>query len=224
MARSEEGLRGIVSDWERHHPGGAFGPALDEFRDTLSRYLRHYSLAVIRRRHDQYAKQKAAILAGHPYLERVSSYSPVRHVERELALIEACVDAAKTEIALRSRRKEPHQAPGLPVPNKKGQSKESKEQYADRSNVPFSHTEDYRTVTKHGKTFWLTSQQAQMIEFLHQNAKRDISIARVLETLGKSSESDTKSSRWQDTWKSNPKARKALIALGATRGTLRLLL
>jgi hypothetical protein len=218
-SRSEDGILGILKDWERDHPGEAFGPALDEFRDTLSRDLRNVSLAVIRRRHDQYAKRKAAILAGHPYLERVSSYSPVRHIERELALIEACVEAAKTEIVLRSRRKEPHQAPDLTVPNRKGQTEERKEQDADHSNEPFSHSEDYRSVIIRGTTFILTPRQAQFIQILYdgyKNGMRDVAIDSILVKL------DTQNSRWQDTWKSNPKARKALIVLGASKGRLRL--
>jgi hypothetical protein len=82
-----------------------------------------------------------------------------------------------------------------------------------------THSEDYRTVNLRGETYALTSQQAQMIQILHEahkNGKPDVSIALVLEQLEK------ESSRWQDTFKSNPIARKALIKAGIRKGTLRL--
>jgi hypothetical protein len=86
-------------------------------------------------------------------------------------------------------------------------------------NEPFSHSEDYRSVTIRSKTYTLTLQQGQMIEILHEAQKirkPDVAIAYILERLEKNS------SRWQDTWKSNPKAKKALIKEGARKGTLRL--
>jgi hypothetical protein len=84
---------------------------------------------------------------------------------------------------------------------------------------PFTHSEDYRSVTLRGKTHTLTSQQAQMIEILHEahkNGNPDVSIAHIQERLEKNN------SRWQDTFKSNPKAKKALVISGARKGTLRL--
>ena len=84
---------------------------------------------------------------------------------------------------------------------------------------PFNHSTDYRTVTVRGEKHALTAQQAPMIQILHEayeNGNSDVSIAYILERLEK------KSSRWQDTFKSNPKARKALIRSGERKGTLRL--
>jgi hypothetical protein len=84
---------------------------------------------------------------------------------------------------------------------------------------PFVHSEDYRTVTVRGETCTLTSEQAAMIQILHKahkNGTPDISIAHILEELGK------KSSRWQDTFKSNPTAKRALVRSGNRKGTLRL--
>jgi hypothetical protein len=83
----------------------------------------------------------------------------------------------------------------------------------------FTHSEDYRSVTVRGKPFSLTSRQAQMIEILrdaHANGNPDISIASILERL------ETPNARWQDTFRSNPNARKALIRTGPHKGTLRL--
>lgn len=84
---------------------------------------------------------------------------------------------------------------------------------------PFAYSQDYRSISVRGRTYTLTSQQAQMIEILHkahENGTPDISIAHILERLEK------KTSCWQDTFKSNPNARKALVKSGARRGTLRL--
>jgi len=84
---------------------------------------------------------------------------------------------------------------------------------------PFTHSEDYRTVTVRSETYTLTSEQTAMIQILHkahENGTPDISIAHILEELNK------ESSRWQDTFKSNPTAKRALVRSGKRKGTLRL--
>jgi hypothetical protein len=96
------------------------------------------------------------------------------------------------------------------------------ENKANTAAGPFTHSEDYRTVSVRGETYTLTLQQAQMIEILHEaykNGTPEVSIAHILERLEKKSERN--SSRWQDTFKSNPKA-KALVESGIRKGTLRL--
>jgi len=83
----------------------------------------------------------------------------------------------------------------------------------------FSHSPDYRSVTVRGETYTLTSEQAGMIKILHEareSGNPEVSIAYIMEQLEK------QSSRWQDTFKSNPKAKKALVESGARKGTLRL--
>jgi hypothetical protein len=90
---------------------------------------------------------------------------------------------------------------------------------ASGRDLPFAHSYDYRTVTVRGKTYRLTSQQAQMINILHEahkNGTPELSIAGILEQLEK------KSSRWQDTWKTNKRARIALIQSGERKGALHL--
>jgi hypothetical protein len=84
---------------------------------------------------------------------------------------------------------------------------------------PFTYSEDYRCVTVRGEAFTLTSRQAHMIQLLHrahQNGKSEVSIHSILEEL------ETETSRWQDTWRSNRKARESLIKSGARKGTLHL--
>jgi hypothetical protein len=58
-----------------------------------------------------------------------------------------------------------------------------------------------------------------MIQILHaayESGNTDVSVAHILERL------ETQGSRWQDTFKSNPEAKKVLIRQGARKGTLRL--
>jgi hypothetical protein len=83
----------------------------------------------------------------------------------------------------------------------------------------FSHSEDYRTVTLKGVQYTLTDRQAHIVQILHEAHKKGnpvIAIASILEQLG------TRNGRWQDTFKSNPEAKKALITPGERKGTLRL--
>jgi hypothetical protein len=83
----------------------------------------------------------------------------------------------------------------------------------------FTHSDDYRTVTLRGVTYTLTPRQAQIIEILHsayESGQPDVSVHYILEKL------ETRNGRWQDTFKSNKKARQALISTGSGKGMLRL--
>lgn len=83
----------------------------------------------------------------------------------------------------------------------------------------FSHSPDYRSVSLNGVTYSLTPRQAQIVEILHvayKDGKPHVANDYVLTELG------TKCSRWQDTFRTNREARKALITSGARKGTLRL--
>jgi hypothetical protein len=65
----------------------------------------------------------------------------------------------------------------------------------------------------------LTERQAQIIQILHEayvSGNTDVSVAHILEQL------ETRGSRWQDTFKGSPGAKKALITTGKRKGTLRL--
>lgn len=89
----------------------------------------------------------------------------------------------------------------------------------DVRSTSFEHSEDYRSAIIHGRDYSLTARQAHMIQILHVAYEKnlpDVAIARILEEL------ETEKSRWQDTWRTNPKARKALIRSGNRKGTLRL--
>ncbi|HEV3483011.1 MAG TPA: hypothetical protein VGR97_11875 [Candidatus Acidoferrales bacterium] len=93
----------------------------------------------------------------------------------------------------------------------------------DAAASQFTHSPDYRSVTIRSETFSLTSQQAHMIQILHEAYKwgtPDLGNDYILVQLAGDNRGEN--SRWQDTWKSNPKAKKALIKSGASKGTLRL--
>ena len=108
-------------------------------------------------------------------------------------------------------------------PRKPANERESfVEQFEPENSVAgdsFTQSGEYRSVSVRGKTYVLTSRQAQMIQLLDEarkNGKPDVAIDHIMEKLGSGS------SRWQDTWKSGREARKALIKSGARKGTLRL--
>jgi hypothetical protein len=89
----------------------------------------------------------------------------------------------------------------------------------ESKSTTFTHSPDYRSVAVRGKTYGLTSRQAQMIQILHEayeNETPDVGIDNILESL------ETPNGRWQDTFKSNSNARKALVTSGSRKGTLRL--
>lgn len=112
---------------------------------------------------------------------------------------------------------------GLPlypnVPSKKGESQVAESESSKEVAAPFTHSEDYRSVTLRAKTYTLTTGQALIIQSLHEcheNGTPEVSTTFIQGRLG------TPSSRWQNTFKSNPEAKKALVKSGARRGTLRL--
>ena len=101
-------------------------------------------------------------------------------------------------------------------PAEGGRSKET-------PNGAFTHSPDYRSVTVRSKTFTLTSKQAQTIQILHEAAMKgtpEVGIEYILVQLA--GDNRAESSRWQDTFKSNPTAKRALVRSGNRKGTLRL--
>jgi hypothetical protein len=83
----------------------------------------------------------------------------------------------------------------------------------------FTHSSDYREVSIGGRSFSLTARQAHLVQLLHEAhtaGTPSVSIAQILEGLG------TSGSRWQDTFKTDRKAKSALISTGKRKGTLRL--
>ena len=85
----------------------------------------------------------------------------------------------------------------------------------------FSHSPDYRSVTIKGQTFVLTTNQAAIVQCLHEaydNGNPELSQAYVFERIG----SSALNPRLNDTFKGKSEAKKALIATGKGKGTIRL--
>jgi hypothetical protein len=145
---------------------------------------------------------------------RFSQMTPVlRHLAREKEHLQSTLSNRYEIEAREIELKNAHRVPQAPPPaTELGRLRSS-------GTGPFTHSDDYRTVTVRGGTHQLTSQQAQMIEILHaahKNGNPYVSVALIQERLEK------RSSRWQDTWKTNRKARVALIQVGERKGTLHL--
>jgi hypothetical protein len=86
-------------------------------------------------------------------------------------------------------------------------------------SVPFTHSEDYRTVTIRGETYNLTKRQVQIIKILHEAYKTgnpDVPISALFKRLG------TPESSYHNAFRSRPGAKKALITTGDSKGTIRL--
>lgn len=107
----------------------------------------------------------------------------------------------------------------LPLTPRQKHSIEFLDREHRRQKIDARISEDYRNVTVDANTYTLTKRQADFIQFLdreHQGGSEDVSIDRIMLELG------AEHSRWQDTWKSNLEARKALMESGQRKGTLRL--
>jgi hypothetical protein len=125
-----------------------------------------------------------------------------------------------TEARLRTDGKQPESARAQNS-DKAAQGMEAKS--INPAANPFTQSQDYRNVTIRGEAYTLTSRQAQMIQILDEartNGSPDVGSDHIMVKLAGDARGET--SRWQDTWKSNPKARKALIKSGTRKGTLRL--
>jgi hypothetical protein len=85
--------------------------------------------------------------------------------------------------------------------------------------APFTHSDDYRSVTIRGQNFTLTSQQAHVIQILDESRRNgfpDVGKDYLLEKL------ETPNTRLRDSFKSDPLAWKALVMTGTKKGTVRL--
>ena len=85
----------------------------------------------------------------------------------------------------------------------------------------FSHSPDYRSVTKNGKNYSLSTNQAAIVECLHEtfkNGNPEVSQDYIFERIGSSANNP----RMRDTFKSNLEAKEDLIATGETKGAFRL--
>jgi hypothetical protein len=196
--------------WEVWEAQG--GPVTSEFVRTV---VRDYAVFTA-------IEERCATLRGElEWIVRLKRFTQMTPVLRQLAREKGHLQSKlsnRYEIKAREiELKNAHHVPQAPPPAP--DSGRTRPSVAD----PFTHFDDYRSVTVRGETHKLTSQQAQMVGILHRarkNRNPDVSISSIQEQLGKNSARG--SSRWHDTWKSNPKAKKALITSGERKGTLRL--
>ena len=128
-------------------------------------------------------------------------------------------DALEEEINFRSGKSPKSKAEHPDAQNGASTAQITGNKTAKTAASTLTHASDYRSVTLGGKRYELTPRQAQMIAILHTactNGHPDVAVAHILEKL------ETPNGRWQDTWKTSPEARKALITTGERKGTLRL--
>lgn len=201
MAVKRDRIGRLLDAWQAEHPEEPFIPGLERASNNLATELRSEPAKKIRSLLAECEQRKAVLERELPHLMRVYQPFSMRREDWEYALCDALIPHLRLEIDRRG-------------------SKGSQSNKAIRTEGEgFTHSEDYRSVSLHGHRYTLTSQQAQMIQILDQareDGNPDVSIANILEKLEKSS------GRWQDTFKGNLEAKKALIRTGERKGTLRL--
>lgn len=208
MAAKRDRIFELVDGWRKEHPGEPFTPERLEASSNVTAELRSTPLRDIRSLLAECESKETALLNEFPHLKTVYSPLSERQVDWEYNLCNVLIPYLRLEIRRRGTRTGTQ--PKVNIASKDSASPAQRE---------FTHSPDYRSVTLRGEMHKLTSQQAQMIEILHRAHKdgnSDVSIAHILERLERAS------SRWHDTFKSNPNAKKALVKSGARRGTLRL--
>jgi len=132
-------------------------------------------------------------------------------------ILSVCV--ASATFSTRLQRKALEQAEFSPVLDSDKTTQTVKSKPTNGPAAVFTHSADFRSVTLRGETYTLTAQQAQMIKILreaHSSGNPDVSIDYIMAQV------DADFSRWQDTWRSKPDARRALVRGGGSKGTLRL--
>lgn len=207
MAAKRDRIFEFVDGLRKEHPGKPFIPEL-EASSWVTAELRATPLREIRSVLAECESKKTALLNEFPHLKRVYSPLSERQEDLEYNLCHVLIPHLRLEISRRGARTGTQ-------PKGNIASNDS----ASPAQPEFSHSSDYRSVTSRGRPYRLTARQAQMIQILHEAHKSgnpDLSVASILEQL------ETPGSRWQDTFRRNPEARKALIKTGARKGTLRL--
>src|SRR6266704_4399475 len=141
--------------------------APEEFLAALLRELPHMPLQRVRRVHAEFERKLTALRRSTPGHDEVSYSGPI-DMDCPLDQIRFCqqaVEMCSREISLRARRG--------PKASEKAENK-------------FEHSEDFRTIRFRDKPYVLTSQQAQVVQFLYEASLRGestVSKDRVLEHI-----------------------------------------
>ena len=210
MTAKRDRISEFLFTWREEHPGEPFLPELERVSASFAVELRSESLGEIRSLLAECESKKRALEKEFPHLKRIYSPSSDNHEEWEYYLCEELIPHFRLEIKRRGRRSNESETAVTPKTTSNSDTLVQSE---------FKYSPDYRSVTLQGAQYALTSRQAQFIQILHEahtNGTPGVSISHILEQLG------TRNSRWQDTFKGNPSARKALITSGRSKGTLRL--
>jgi len=206
MTAKRDRIFDLVDGWRKEHANEPITRLVEEISDVTA--LKSARLKDIRSWLVECERKKTALENEFPHLKRVHSPFSERQEDWEYNLCDVLIPHLRLEIRRRGARTGTQ-------PKGNIASNDS----ASPAQREFSHSSDYRSVTSHGRPYPLTARQAQMIQILHEAHKGgnpDLSVASILEQL------ETPGSRWQDTFRRNPEARKALIKTGARKGTLRL--
>jgi hypothetical protein len=212
MVTKKDFVLEILESWLSEYPNDSFESVLEEVRNKLPAELRHFPLTQIRAWIALYENRKAALESEYPELRDFYDREPERREEQKYALYELVIPLLRLEIRRRGRETD-----GLVAGKDSPAEVASEAGSADQQE--FKHSSDYRSVSLRGLTYSLTPAQALIIQVLYEayeNRTPDISTTHILDRLG------NPSARWQDSFKSNLRAKKALIRRGESKGTLRL--
>jgi hypothetical protein len=203
----------FLDQWRTEHPGESFAPELERESSNFAAELRSTALNEIRSWLVECQSKKIALEKEFPHLKRVYSPLSERREDLEYNLCELLIPHLRLEIARRGRQREATRTHSNAM--EKPVDKRDESASAPRD---FQHSDDYRSVVFKGETHTLTSNQAQVVEILHNaycSGIPDLGKDHVLEKLG------TPASRLRDTFRKS-KLWGTLIVFGAKRGTYRL--
>jgi len=213
MAAKRDLIFDALNSWRTERPDEPFAPELEILRDELASELALQPLKRIRGWLVVCQGRQAALEREYPYLRNVYSPTFEQPEQQAHALCELFIPRLRLEIARRGRQRTATRthSNAMEKPVDKGDESAS----APRD---FQHSDDYRSVVFKRERYTLTSNQAQVVEMLHNafcSGIPDLGKDHILEKLG------TPASRLRDTFR-NSKLWGTLIVLGAKRGTYRL--
>jgi len=213
MAAKKDLIFDALNSWRSERPGEPFAPELKILTDELPTKLGHQPLRRIRRWLTVCEGRKATLESEYPYLRNVYSPTFEQPEQQEYALCELFIPRLRLEIAGRRRQNK-----ATLTESNAGEKQVDKRAASTSAPRDFQHSDDYRSVVFEGERHTLTSQQAQIVEMLHNahsSGTPDLGKDYILEKLG------TPASRLRDTFKRS-KLWGTLIVVGAKRGTCRL--
>jgi len=212
MAAKKNLIFDALNSWRTERPDEPFAPELEIVRDALPAELACQPLKRIRGWLADCERRKAALESEYSYLRNVYSPAFEQPEQQEYALCDLFIPRLRLEIARRGRQTEAR--------THSNATEKQIDKRAATTSAPrdFQHSDDSRSLVFEGEKHTLTSNQAQVVEILHDAHRSgipDLGKHYILEKLG------TPASRLRDTFKRS-KLWRTLIVSGAKRGTYRL--